>query len=161
MAFDVNNQADLTALKTEVETDPQALGYVPDSTQTGVLDIINLPRAGIEFQKEFASGALIRSTTTFDAFDALAVAEKEWLQWLTQGISISEEDVLVTTDLTLRLAGENAGGTKQSIWAQANKAAMEPVMRALLFRNGSRAEQLFGLGTVITSADWFAARDNG
>lgn len=160
MAFDRNNPTHLLELKTEVTTDPLALGYVPDSTQTGVLDIINLPRVGIEFQKGFASGALIRSSVTFDAFNALAVAEKEWLQWLTQGTSIAEEDVLVTSDLTLKLAGENAAGQNQSIWAQSDKATMEPVMRALLFRLGSRAEVLWGQDTFITSADWFAARDS-
>ena len=41
MAFDVNDPADLAALKSEVINDPQGYGYVPDNT-VDVLEKINL-----------------------------------------------------------------------------------------------------------------------
>ena len=156
MAFDRTNPADLAALKAEVNTDPDALGYDQSVTQDGVLDIINLARTAYTQQKEKVSAAAIRSGTSYDGYDGLAIDEQEWLRWMTGSNGFEEENMPVTADLRARLTGD--GGT--SIWAPADRTAMEAAMVAVFDRDGSRAEDLFGIGTTISRDDWIAARDS-
>lgn len=156
MSFDRTDPADLLALKTEVNTDPDSLGYNASVTQEGVLDVINLPRSAYSRPKDKVSSAVIRSGTTYDAYDGLAIDEQEWLRWMTGSNGAVEENMPVTPDLRERLIGD--GGT--SIWAPADRTAMETVMLAIFTSDGSRAEDLFGVGTSISRDDWIAARDS-
>lgn len=155
MAFDREDPADLAALKTEVNTDPNGYGYIPDKTET-VIDNINETRPAITVSKPRISAADVRSFTTYAGYDGLAIDEQEWLRWMTGSNGIGEENMVVTTDLRARLTGD--GGT--SIWAPADRIAMEAAMLALIDVPGSRAEELFGYATVISEQDWFAARDS-
>lgn len=160
MAFDINDPADLATLKNEVLTDPNAYGYVPESTQAGVLDIINLKRPSITVSKPYISPTDVRSTTTYGAYNNLAIDEQEWLRWITADTS-GLENLKVTQDLRDRLTGALGGSqTGDSIWAAANDDDMEPAMLALIDIDGSRAEELFGFGTVISRNDWITARDS-
>ena len=154
MAFDRTDPADLAALKTEIETDPQGYGYDPASTDAGVLQPINEIRDTITLNKDFVSPAEIKTATTYAAYDGLAIDEQEWLRWMTVGNG--EPTLKTTPDLVARLSGN--GGS--SIWAVADRTEMEAAMTAILTRAGSRAEELFGLNTSITRDDWFAARDS-
>lgn len=154
MAFDINNPDDLLALKTEVNTDPQSYGYVPENTQDGVLDIVNLKRAAITVSKPRISSDDVKNLTTYDAFEGLLTPEENWLQWRTASAQTGVDDLMVTPDLREKLVGPD------SIWAAADDDAMEPLMLALIDVDGSRAEELFGYGTTISRNDWFAARDS-
>ena len=158
--FDVNDPADLAALKDEVNLDPQAFGYIPENTQEGVLDIINLPRPTINVSKPYISAAEVKDATFYEAYDGALADAQEWLRWVTEGGS-TEESMKVTQDLRDRLAGVTGGSlTGDSIWAVGERPAMEAAMLALIDVDGSRAEELFGYGTNISSSDWFAARDS-
>ena len=75
---------------------------------------------------------------------------------MTGSNGFNEENVTVTTDLRARLTD----GTN-SIWAAGDRTEMNQVMLDLIDIDGSRAEELFGIGTVISRADWIEARDNG
>lgn len=163
MAFDRTDPADLAALKTEVTTDPLGLGYVPENTQAGVLDIINLTRGTITVGKPKVSSPLVRSTTTFAAYNALTADEQEWLRWMTGSNGFEAENLEVTDDLRLQLLGTTTIGATDaaaSFWGALERDAMVAAMSAIIDVNGSRAEELWGFGTVITSADWRAARDS-
>jgi len=161
MSFDRTNPDDLLALKNEVTLDPLTLGYVPDITQEGVLDVINLTRQTITVSKPAISAAVVRSAVTLEAYDNLLADRQEWLRWITGSNGVNEESLIVTQDLRDRLTGVLGGSvTGDSIWAAADEDIMEPIMLALIDIDGSRAEQLFGFGTIISRDDWLAARDS-
>ena len=149
MSFDRNDPADLLALKDEVNNDPLGLGYDPAGGTSDILDLLNAKNYTVS--KPTIDPSDVKSSTTYAAYDGLAIDEQEWLRWMT------DTDVLVvTTDLQTRLAG--AGTT--SIWGVADRTEMVNAMTALIDVPGSRAEVLFGYGTVISDADWFAGRDS-
>ena len=155
MSFDRNNPNDLLALKTEVNTDPNAYGYVPEDTNL-VLDILALKRAEITVSRPTLQAVEIMSAAYFEAYNGLAIDEQEWLRWIT-----SVEIIEVTQDVRDRFTGILGGSlTGDSIWSAATDDVMEPIMLALIDIDGSRAEELFDYGTVISRDDWFAARDS-
>jgi hypothetical protein len=158
MSFDRNDPADLLALKTEVNTDPNALGYVPENTQSGVLDIINPADPLTPLRKPKVSAALLRTEITHDAYINLVADEQEWIRWITGSNGFEEENIIVTDDFNLQLTG--AGDPNASFWHATNRDEMVNKMIAIINVPASRAENLFGFGTVISSADWVAARDS-
>ena len=156
MAFDRTDSADLAALQSEVNTDPLAIGYDPNGPTQDLLDLLNAKNYTVSKPK--ISQALVRSTCTYDAYNNLAIDEQEWIQWMTGSNGSDDETLPVTADLRQQLAGDpTATG---SIWAVADRTAMNAAMLALIDVPGSRAEVLFGYGTNITRADWLAARDS-
>lgn len=158
MSFDRNDPADLLALKNEVNSDPLALGYNAVSGDTGlVLDTINAKDAQFTASKPVISPADVRSTCTYDAYNALSIDEQEWIRWMTG--NGGDEQLPVTADLRLQLTDAEGNGTN-SIWAAGDRTAMNAAMLALIDVDGSRAEDLFGIGAVISKTDWFAARDS-
>lgn len=155
MTFDRTDPADLAALNTEVTTDPLGIGYdVNGNVDTAIVEPINAKNYTVS--KPRISAADVRAATTYDGYDGLAIDEQEWLRWMTGSNGVGEENMPVTTDLRARLTGD--GGT--SIWAPADRVAMEAAMLTLFDVPGSRAEVLFGYGTTISRADWIAARDS-
>lgn len=154
MAFDRTNPTHLAELKAEVANDPNGYGYNELDTAS-IITNINLTRAAITVSKPKISAAMVRSTTTYEAYDGLAIDEQEWLRWMTGSNGFEEENLLVTPDFRARLTGD--GGS--SIWAVASRTEMQDAMLALIDIDGSRAEQLWGFGTSISEQDWFAARD--
>ena len=154
--FDQSNPDDLLALKTEVNTDPMGYGYIPSDTYVGVLDIINLKRPEITVSRPTLRAVEIMAAVYFAAYNGLAIDEQEWLRWVT-----SVESVDVTQDVRDRFTGILGGSlTGDSIWSAGTDDTMEPIMIALIDIDGSRAEQLWGFGTVISRANWIAARDS-
>ena len=154
MAFDINDSADLLALKNEVNNDPLSLGYNPASGDvTNIINIINTKSYTVSKPK--ISAADIRSATTYDAYNNLSIDEQEWIRWMTGSNGFDQENVTVTQDLRDRLTD----GTN-SIWAAGDRTAMNAAMLALIDVSGSRAEVLFGYGTVINKNDYAAARDS-
>ncbi len=155
MPYDRNNQADLTALKNEIDTDPLILGYdLASGDIGGIVTLINAKNYTVTKTK--VSAADIRAACTYDAYDTLSIDEQEWLRWMTGSNGFDEENVKVTQDLKDRLTDGN-----NSIWAAAHRTEMNAAMLALIDVPGSRAEVLFGHGTIIGSQDVIAARDNG
>jgi hypothetical protein len=154
MAFDINDPADLLALKNEINNDPLSLGYNPVSGDvTNIINIINTKSYTVSKPK--ISAADIRSATTYDAYNNLSIDEQEWIRWMTGSNGFDQENVTVTQDLRDRLTdGVN------SIWAAGDRTAMNAAMLALIEVSGSRAEVLFGYGTVLNKNDYAAARDS-
>jgi hypothetical protein len=162
MAFDRQNPTHLSQLKSEVNTDPDTLGYNPTGPTHEILEIINLPRAAYTIPKPAISQAAARAATVFDAFKNLGIDEQPWLTWITGSNGGSEgesESLIVTADLRLQLTDAEGDGTS-SIWHATNRSAMNAAMLDLIDVDGSRAQDLWGFDTIITSADWIAARDS-
>jgi hypothetical protein len=142
---------DLQALKTEFQTNPVGMPYLAfvDGNDTANADIINNadgsnPRT---VNNQNVDTGLIRGNVTFDAFDGLVVAEQSWFEWLTANGVIP-----VNAETLQQLAGiPTATG---SIWAAADRTAMNAAMTALMQRNVSRAEEIvdtIGSGTITGS----------
>jgi hypothetical protein len=171
MAFDRNNPDDLLALKNEVNLDPLGAGYaaVIDDTQA-LLALLNNTQPGtITMDKLRISAAEVRSLTTFNGYDTLSIDEQEWLRWKTGSNSFDEENLAVTVDLKLQLTGKPLisdprnpppDTPNSSFWAASQRAEMVPLMLALVEIPASRAQELFGVDTNITTSDWVAARNS-
>lgn len=143
----------LAALKTELNTDPRTYGYAADlasGNDSALVAKLNLPRDGtnggpvIKVNNPSVDTGRIRAAVTFAAFDGLVTASRQWFDWLTANGFIS-----VNAHLLQSLAGiPTATG---SIWAAGDRTAMNAAMEGLMRRNGSRAEELFGV--AVTDVD--------
>lgn len=155
MSFDRNDLADLAALKAEATNDPEGVGYtvLTDGNTTKFIEEINTKSFTVGKPK--ISSANVRATTTYDAYNNLAIDEQEWLRWMTGTNGFDEENLVVTPDILQNLAGyPTANG---SIWATGDRDAMNAAMQALINVPGSRAEVLWGYGVSISREDWLAA----
>lgn len=148
---------DYAALKTELNTDPTALGYAAPRTagdDVTLAGIVNLLRATIQIRRADISASEIANAIDVADYTALPgsptaaqlSSERRFLAWITGILTVGSVRLL------------NDDGTNAP--AITNFQAMFPAgsatrtrLLALASRNGSRAEQLFGAGTVITSAD--------
>jgi hypothetical protein len=151
MSFDRNDPADLAALKAEATNDPEGIGYtvLTDGNTTKFIEEINTKSFTVGKPK--ISSADVRSATTYDAYNNLAIDEQEWLVWMTGSNGFNEENVKVTADLRAKLT------TDSTFWAVGDRDAMQAAMLALMDVPGSRAEVLWGYGTSISREDWLAA----
>jgi hypothetical protein len=151
MAFDRNDPADLAALKSEVETDPIGMGYAAQLSNTAqLLKLLNEPAnnvGGETGNRVFDYAALL---------DALDPNELDAQQ--TEGGA---------GDYIVALMALSGAGRVQDLepWKQKFRgmfSANGATVTALDAQTSplSRAEVLFGQGTIITREDWFAARDS-
>lgn len=132
----------LEALATEIETDPTGIGY-SSMTAVQVTDALNLSRAAIIFPRPDVTPLEILEAINVQDFVASGqqtILHGSWFESLTQypSIRILKSDGTDTRVLTniMRLL--------------TNASASETRIRALASRTGSRAEQLWGMGTVVT-----------
>ena len=149
MAFDRNDPADLLALKTEVNTDPIGMGYAAVVEQTQqLLKLLNDPANNVGgdtasriFEVDSMMDAL--DPTDFEAPQTGANAAEYVIQLIAYGGQIGS---IVGFETKFRSMFAVNSGTIVALDAQ----------NVTL----SRAEVLFGQGTVITRDDWIAARDS-
>lgn len=129
----------LQALKDEITINPASMPY-PAFTPENDVAIANIgnnadgtnPRT---VNNDSVDTGDIRGNTSFSAFDGLVAAEQAWFEWLTANGLIP-----VNSETLQQLAGiPTATG---SIWAVADRDAMNAAMTALMQRVGSRAEEL-------------------
>lgn len=146
MSFDRTNPADLATLKTEVNTDPIGMGYNPDNTQQ-VIKPINDPDSNVGGETQS------RPFNVSAMLDALVPADYDAQQTATDAATY------VHTLVEYGAYGDIAPyKTKFRDLFAANSdtvAALDAQISPL-----SRAEVLFGIGTIITRDDWIAARDS-
>lgn len=140
-------------LKTELTTDPRAYGYAPlynSGNDQGLADLLNTVRDGTNG----TAISLNRGTiSTQELVEAIVQSEmptnasqRDWLLMVCSGARVR-----VDTGSTARsglLAIFAAGST-----TRANLTAASS-------RNGSRAEELFGLNTFVTADDIARARSS-
>jgi hypothetical protein len=151
----------LVTLKTEFQTDPRGYGYAGQMNPRNddmlarlinfARDGVTVPPAGvagqsIKINQATVNTGLIRGATTLGAFGGLNVDEKDWFSWLT-----ANGEIPVNAETLQQLAGvpDSAG----SMWLLADRPAMNAAMEAIMRKWGSRAEELFGRGTVVSIDD--------
>jgi hypothetical protein len=123
---------DLTALKTELTTDPAGLGYaalVASGHTAGLADLLNAPNAAIRVNRGVIEAYRIVNAIVPGDWAALTAAQKQSLQLI---ISAGQVDV---SDVNVRQAFVDAFGA-----GTATRAALV----GLATRDGSRAEQVLG-----------------
>lgn len=148
MAFDRTNQADLTALKTEVDTDPIAMGYDPTGATPVLLKLLNDAAnnvGGETVAPKLTTKLLLQAVEPTDLISAQ----------VDQG-ELAFLESFMNRDLEMEFDEFRAKITNIFQTNQASRQNLEAQTRPL-----SRAEVLFGEFTTISREDWFAARDNG
>jgi len=132
---------DYNALKTELQTDPQALGYaapVGVGDDVGTAALLNQVRSGITiFRSRVESWELLACLVKAE-WDALAAGDKQLYQVLVSLPFVNTADSRIRA-----LFGALFGSATTT---RANLLAMAQ-------RQGSRAEQLFGEGASVSPAD--------
>ena len=128
----------LAALKTELTTDPTALGYathVANGTTWQLAELLNTSRAGISIFRASIPTWEVVACTDKTEYDALTAGNKQLYQILVSTGTINATDARIRAMFASIFA---AGSTRTALNAMAS-------------RQGSRAEQLFGVG--VTSED--------
>jgi hypothetical protein len=135
---------DLQTLKTELLTDPNSYGYAPliaDTNNPALAAMLNLPRTAILLPRPDVSPLEILEAIQVAHFIASPnLLMASWFESLTQFPSVrilkdDGNDTRVMTNLMAILT---------------NGSASETRLRALAKRSGSRIEQLFGIGTIVS-----------
>lgn len=132
---------DLTALKIELQTDPAGLGYGPHlltGSYSPVVGLLTAARAGVTVFRGVIPAYEVINATEPAEWTALSAAEKQRYQTLT---GAGEVDV---SNANVRAAFSAMFGV-----GTATRAALI----ALATRPGSRAEQLWGVGTSVSAED--------
>lgn len=152
MSFDRTDPADLLALKTEVNTDPIGMGYDVNANVTTLMGLLNEADANVGGE---TTGAPITARVLWEA-----CADNP--DDLTPHGQFSAGDQFVVQQLF-----ETSEGPYSDLsWARARFINLFPPTDGIvttinsLLRGLSRAEVLFGEGTVLSNKDWSAARDS-
>ena len=149
MAYDVNNPADVAALRAEVDNDPVGMGYTADDGDVGkLLDQLNLPENNVV---PADGNAPMRADLFLDSIFNLAISSPN--QFVINSMFATsngfEEDLSFFRLKTIGLSN-------------ALSDAIDTIVRPL-----SRAEVLFAVDdsngvkefVTITNTDWAAARN--
>jgi len=148
MAFDRTDPADLLALKNEQAIDPINMGYAAvDGQVKKTMDLFNLGENNVGGE---TTGAL----TVRSLFSAIAPDDMS-AQQVDSG-KLSYISALLTRELDEDIAEFLPQIT--TVFDQGAAITLANLNAAL--RLQSRAEVLFGLGTILSKEDWFAARDS-
>lgn len=122
----------LPALKTELQTDPTGLGYaahIMSGTTWRLADLLNLPRVAIRtFRTAIPTWEVIAATTKTE-YDALTAGNKQLYQILVSAGTIDGSNAEIRAMFASIFS---AGPTRTALAAMAE-------------RDGTRAEQLFGV----------------
>lgn len=148
MAFDINDPADLLALKNEINNDPLSLGYNPDANVNTLLGLLNDAdkNTGGETANQKLTPRILLAQVVLSDYDSNQVTdgERRYIEAFFNRQNLDEE--IEEFREKIRDAFKINSTTVTNIDA--------------LVRPLSRAEVLFGAETVISKADWIAARDS-
>lgn len=148
MAFDINDPADLLALKNEINNDPLSLGYNPDANVNTLLGLLNdaSNNTGGETANQKLTPRILLQQVVLSDYDSNQVTdgERRYIEAFFNRQNLDEE--IEEFRSKIRDAFKTNSTTVANIDA--------------LVRPLSRAEVLFGAETVISKADWIAARDS-
>jgi hypothetical protein len=153
MSFDITNASDLLSLKTEVNTDPEGVGYAPDGLTQELLDALNIESNNPQPNDQ--------TPIPFDVFPMVDVIDEinnaeygnlnpRKLATINAIINAGVSDPSLAFGHVKKVF-KSAFGADSTTWANVKDDRM---------RHASRAESLFGRDTVLSRNDWFAARDS-
>ena len=146
--FDRNDPADLAALKSEVEIDPLSMGYAAVVTQiNNLLRLLNDPDNNV------GGETVARPFDVQAMLDALVPTELDDQQTTVGAVEYTH--ILAEMSLQFDIAPYKDKWASMFAANSATVVALNAQTAPL-----SRAEVLFGQGTVLTRDDWAAARDS-
>jgi len=132
---------DLTALKTELTTDPAGLGYaahIVTGSFSPIVDLLAAPRAGFTvFRGVIPSYEIINATAPAE-WASLTAVEKQRYQTLTGAGDVDVSN----TNVRAAFGAMFGAGT-----------LTRDALVALASRPGSRAEQVLGTGVTVNAED--------
>lgn len=137
---------DYAALKTEIATDPLTLGYgaiVAKGDDASVATVLNASlTAAVPNSAQFRS-----NVTPAEVIDAIAPAD------FTAATALQVAKLqLILLPGVVDCTKANVRGALQGLFAAASQATKNALI-AVVSRQGSRAEMLFGAGVVATASD--------
>lgn len=135
----------LTELKNELESDPTGRGYASHlaaGTFTPIVALLNEVQAGISVFRGVIPSHEIVDATDPGEWGALSAAERTRYQTITGAGQVNTASANVRSAFLAMFA---VGTTTRA------------ALTALATRPGSRAEQLFGVGVVVTAEECIAA----
>mgnify|MGYP000476295844 CR=1 FL=1 len=144
--------AQLQTLKTELNSDPRSYGYAADILSGyvgGLRDKLNLARAGITIRRPDCDPAEILEAIDIRDFAASPAGvtnnqfTASWFESITQFARVR----LANTDGTKTQVRKNIDRMVND--AQGSQTRLD----AVAVRTGTRAEELFGAGVVVTNDD--------
>lgn len=142
----------LAALKTELTTDPRSYGYAPlvsSSNYLGLKALVNQIRATIQVKRaDITASEILEAidTSDFQTSPAPVTGAIAWFESSTQQSSLrltndDGSDTRVLKNLKNLFLPNGAAGANPQTRARLN---------AIALRDGSRAEELFGVGYVVS-----------
>jgi hypothetical protein len=142
------NSGQLAILKTELDTDPVALGYTTDDPDCA--DLLNEVRSGASYQIPNVSASV---SDVLDAIDGseLSALDINGFQFFLFRMTLANGSVDIS-------AGSPIIGQVADIFTVADAPNSRTALNALVTRDASRAEILFDFGVVITHLDVGKAR---
>jgi len=127
---------DQLELRTELQTDPTGLGYGLPNT-VNAHQVLNAPRTAIQIPRGEIAASEVIDATDFGELEALT-AEKQRLYLALTGPGV------------VNTASPQVVAAFASIFAGASGNNTRPRLAALQTRNGSRAEELWGVGESVS-----------
>lgn len=145
--FNVSDPVQLQALKTELTTDPKALGYAPHLATGNHSAIAALLNATYPASANIQLGDVpchkVRSCISLADWVAITPEQRAYLHMLLDGETVNLSDGMVDDNLV------KAGG----IWPPGTTLNSRSRLMAMKQRKATRSEELFGLDSVVTIAD--------
>lgn len=134
---------DYTALLSEIQNDPQSIGYaayVSAGNDVMVATLLNQIRAGGAYQiyRGVIDSYEVINNTAPSEWSALTAAEKQRYQTITGAAKVDTANINVRSNFVSMFSGGSLTRTSLSNMAQ---------------RQGSRAEILWGAGITVSSND--------
>ena len=137
MSFNRANRANLLTLKSEINTDPEALGYSAVDTKGKAL-ILNDASLGENLDPATISATDLQAAVVATEYGSLSAIQRELWMALLQS----------TTAGGVQATNTNIRSQITTIWGAGTTTRSN--LAALQTRNASRAEILFGEGVSIT-----------
>jgi hypothetical protein len=150
------------ALKAELQLDPSGLGYPPliaAGNDQGLADVLNFPRNGSTpspVNNVVGAAITVRRTdiTPAEALEAIDTRDFETAATAMQGTYFGA----IMQLRSLRLLNDDGTNTRilrniSDVLQVADTRGSRSRLSAIANKTGSRGEQLFGSGTVLTHTD--------
>lgn len=131
---------DYNALKTEIQTDPLTFGYLTAGTggnDEAIAVLLNTVRVGAKVNQGLIAPALVVGCIVYTEWATVAAELRQYIQMTLQ-------DAVDVNNTNVKAAYQAAFGAGTTTRANFVK---------LLQRDASRAESLWGAGTIIMAAD--------
>ena len=138
------NDSQLAILKTELDTDPNSLGYAA-ANNSECAALLNAVDAANPIDVSVVDGQELSKAVVISEYTVLSAAERDgWTTILAAGNGqVDINDARVVAQIA-------------AIWGAGT--ATRANLLALKIRDGSRAETVFGVGSSVTAQDVAEAR---